>query len=330
MNARSLLIIVAALLIAGVTAFLAKGWLTAQRAQVPAQTVVQQAPSQAVLVAATNLPAGLFLKEEHLRWQAWPGDTPDPNYFLQKQTDLSTLLGSVVRRGFAAGEPITGGKIVKPGDRGFLAAVLKPGMRAVTVKVNETTGVAGLVFPGDRVDMILTIELTDDKEDTPDRKASETVLENVRILAIGQQLDEQSEKPISGETATIEVTPKQAEMVAVAVELGRLSLSLRSLPTPELNELGHVAMSSDVPEAAQDPLIPADAAATASTEASESTANETSGPAATQDEEAENPSPVRGLTYTFDSEVSQLLTSGTAVTKVTVHHGAAAESLAFD
>lgn len=119
MNSRSLLIIVAALLIAGVTAFLAKGWLTAQKAQVaPVQPIVQQVPSQAVLVAATNLPAGLFLKEEHLRWQAWPGDAPDPNYFVQERTDLSTLLGSVVRRGIVAGEPITSGKIVKPGDRG--------------------------------------------------------------------------------------------------------------------------------------------------------------------------------------------------------------------
>src|SRR5690606_11179223 len=107
MNARSLLIVVAALLVAGVTAFLARGWLTAERAQMQQQTqqvVVREVPAQAVLVAAANLPAGLFLKEEHLRWQDWPSDATDPNYMVKDKTDLSTLIGSVVRRGIIAGE----------------------------------------------------------------------------------------------------------------------------------------------------------------------------------------------------------------------------------
>ena len=209
MNARSLLIVVAALLVAGVTAFLARGWLTAERAQIQnqQQVVVKEVPAQAVLVAAANLPIGLFVKEEHLRWQAWPSDNIDPNYLLQEKTDLATLIGSVVRRTIAAGEPIITGKVVKPGDRGFLAAVLKPGMRAVTFGISETSGVAGMVFPGDRVDMLLTHDLPGSTNEGEARRASETVLENVRVLAIGHQLNENPEGPVSGKTATIEVTP---------------------------------------------------------------------------------------------------------------------------
>lgn len=345
MNARGLLIVMAALLVAGATAFLARGWLTAERAQMQAApaAVVQQAPSQAVLVAAAELPAGLFLKEEHLRWQSWPSGAADPNYFLQETTNLAALVGSVVRRNFAAGEPIIGGKIVKPGDRGFLAAVLKPGMRAVTVKVNETTGVAGLVFPGDRVDMLLTVSFDDRVEDTPDRRASETILENVRVLAIGRTLAEGGESPPGGETATIEVTPKQAEMVAVMVELGRLSLSLRSLASPELNEFGDVVASGDsvAGEPGPDPAPPPAALATempapqrvaaAGAEAAAGSATEAAAPNdPRQAEEEENPSPVRGLTYTLDSEVSQLIASPSTTTTVTVHHGSTPESLSFD
>src|SRR3546814_13032103 len=99
MNARSLLIVVAALLVAGVTAFLARGWLTAERAQLQTQqVVVQEVPAQAVLVAAANLPTGLFIKEEHLRWQAWPSEAVDPNNLLQDQTDPAPLTGTDAER----------------------------------------------------------------------------------------------------------------------------------------------------------------------------------------------------------------------------------------
>lgn len=337
MNARSLLIIVAALLVAGVTAFLARSWLSAERVQVQtAQVAVREVPAQAVLVAAAHLPTGLFIKEEHLRWQAWPADAADPNYMLQDQTDLATLVGSVVRRDIAAGEPIIAGKIVKPGDRGFLAAVLAPGMRAVTFGVSDTTGVAGLVFPGDRVDMLLTQNLQSaglNGETDPVRRASETVLENVRILAIGQQLN-QSQLPSEGKTATIEVTPKQAEMVAVLVELGRLSLALRSLADENAEASAHVVMSSAAPEgedglptgdaAAPDTLADADAAATADTDSSAATATPAEESPAPIDE---NPPAVRGQTYTFDTEVSRLL--GSDSDQVLVQRGNSAEKIIF-
>lgn len=328
MNARSLLIVVAALLIAGVTAFLARGWLTAERAQLQTQqiTTVQEVPAQAVLVAAANLPTGLFIKEEHLRWQAWPADGVDPNYLLQDKTDLATLIGSVVRRGIAAGEPIIAGKVVKPGDRGFLAAVLKPGMRAVTFGISETSGVAGMVFPGDRVDMLLTHDLPGGEgEGGQSRRASETVLENVRILAIGRQLNDQGQEPVSGKTATIEVTPKQAEMVAVLVELGRLSLALRSLSDEEVEASGRLLMSSNAPDAESG--LPtnaaADGTATADTDAAVADSAEAGTPAPAPMND--NPAATRGQTYTYDSEVSRLLAPG----GVLVQRGSTAEQVTF-
>jgi len=337
MNARSMLIIVAALLVAGVTAFLARGWLTAQRAQVQTeQVVVREVPAQAVLVAAANLPTGLFLKEEHLRWQAWPSDAADPNYLLQEKTDLASLIGSIVRHSIVAGEPVTAGKIVKPGDRGFLAAVLSPGMRAVTFGISETSAVANLVFPGDRVDMLLTHDLPgQDSESGQARRASETVLENVRILAIGQLLDDQGGEPVSGKTATIEVTPKQAEMVAVLVELGRLSLALRGLANEDAEATGYVVMSSDMPAGEARlpigdnvnggaPLADADAATTADSSGSVASPAPDAEPDLPIDD---NPPPTRGQTYTYDSEVSRLL--GSTSVGILVQRGNTTEQVTF-
>jgi pilus assembly protein CpaB len=140
------------------------------------------------------------------------------------------MVGAVVRGFIAAGEPVADGAVVKPGDRGFLAAVLDPGMRAVSVPVNPISGNAGLIFPGDRVDLILTQALNADDGST--RRVSETVLENIRIIAMGADLSDATEPGKANDrakTATFEVTPQQAESVALLTELGKLSLSLRSL-----------------------------------------------------------------------------------------------------
>ncbi len=334
MNARSLLIVMAALLVAGVTAFLARGWLSTQRAQMETQQVVevQHVPAQAVLVAAANLPTGLFIKEEHLRWQAWPSDAVDPNYLMQEKTDLATVVGSVVRRGIAAGEPIVAGKVVKPGDRGFLAAVLKPGMRAITFGISETSGLAGMVFPGDRVDMLLTHELpTVEGQEGEARRASETVLENVRVLAIGQRLDDQAETPVEGKTATIEVTPKQAEMVAVLVDLGRISLALRSLADEQVEASAHLLMSSNATETdagqtagdAPTSLLPAEEPA----ENAAAAAADESGVADAAPPMDDNPAATRGQTYTFDSEVSRLLAPSGGLL---VQRGSESQKVTFD
>ncbi len=234
-NPRTLLLAVAALATAGLTAFLVQGWIANQRAQLLAQRPVEaprEQPNQ-ILVAKQDLPAGMFVKPEHLQWRAWPADGLDASY-VRKGEDamdaMNAFTGAVVRKGIVAGEPVTAKRVVKPGERGFLAAVLSPGMRAVSVKVNAASGISGLVFPGDRVDLILSHKIKiQDAKNRSVRSASETVLTDVRVLAIGQVTDDQKGKPIVAKTATLEVWPKQAEVVAVVIELGKLSLSLRSL-----------------------------------------------------------------------------------------------------
>jgi pilus assembly protein CpaB len=145
---------------------------------------------------------------------------------------MSKLLGTVVRNAITAGQPVTQGSLVGPNDRGFLAAALGPGMRAVTVPVTTTSGVAGFVFPGDRVDLVLTQEVTGGGEG-PALKVSETIVRNLRVLATDQRIDSKDEE---GKTVvktfsmvTVEATPRLAEKIAVSQSLGTLSLALRSI-----------------------------------------------------------------------------------------------------
>jgi pilus assembly protein CpaB len=142
------------------------------------------------------------------------------------------MLGTVVRYPITAGQPVTRGALVGPQDRGFLAAALGAGMRAITVPVNVSTGVAGFVFPGDHVDVVLTQQV-EGGGDGPALKVSETIIRNVRVLATDQRI---SEKDKDGKTevktfsnVTFEVTPRIAEKLAVAQSMGTLSLSLRSI-----------------------------------------------------------------------------------------------------
>jgi pilus assembly protein CpaB len=193
------------------------------------------------LVAASDLAAGAFVKPQHLRWQRWPTDDVPESYVLKGQRSDEAMVGAVVRRRIAAGEPIADGLVVKPGDRGFLAAVLEPGMRAVSVPINPTSSHSGLIFPGDRVDLILTQSLVTNEAEGAVRRVSETVLSNIRIIAMGSDTSDDPQKGEANDrakTATFEVTPQQAEQVALLTEHGKLSLSLRSLAlSPEVAAL---------------------------------------------------------------------------------------------
>ncbi len=255
MNLRSVFLFLAVLLLVASGLLLARAYFVAQTpAPAPAPAVVAQAPAPApvskVLVANVDIPPGTFLREDMVRWQNWPNDALDPGYFVEGKADAKavTNAGAVARRPIAAGQPITEAQLVRPGDRGFLAAVLKPGMRAVSIAVNEVSGLAGLVFPGDRVDVMLVHPMPEapapkvanaaagggaDANSRAPQKVSETILENVRILAIDQTLGHAPGQPSQiARTFTIEVTPKQAELMAVATQLGQLTLSLRSLANP--------------------------------------------------------------------------------------------------
>jgi pilus assembly protein CpaB len=233
MRPRVLVLLLLATTTAGGAALIARGALEGQPASEAAEAAPPPARLTEVLVAAADLPAGSFVKSDQLRWQAWPSDDLPETYLVKGERERDTVVGAVVRQGIALGEPITDRQVVKPGERGFLAAVLNPGMRAASVAVDATTGNAGLILPGDRVDMILTQDLETGATGPGGRMVGETVLKNLRVLAVDQKTNDQNGEPVLARTVTLEVTPKQAEEVAVATRLGKLSLSLRSLARAE-------------------------------------------------------------------------------------------------
>ncbi|MEP4151561.1 MAG: Flp pilus assembly protein CpaB, partial [Lentilitoribacter sp.] len=218
--ARKLILIMFALIIAGSTVWFVRNWAGNQNQPVVNQVtelkVEQVAPTVKILVAAADLPAGTLVRDEHVSWQSWPEDKDmEEKYVVQDKRPLEDLLGTVVRQGIASGEPITDGRLVKPGQSGFLAAVLKPGTRAISIEVNATSGVAGFVFPGDRVDMILTLDVVQGgggvDELASTTRASETILTDVRIVAMDQSTDDQTQEASIRQVATLEVSPKEAE-----------------------------------------------------------------------------------------------------------------------
>ncbi|MEO5867788.1 MAG: Flp pilus assembly protein CpaB [Sphingomonas sp.] len=234
MDSRKVILFVGAVIVAGITALMIRSMLMGSAA--PGANAVAMAPpidGPEVLVATRALPMGTILDASALKFQPWPKELVNNAYFIKAQTDLRSLQGTVVRNAITAGQPITQGALVKPGDRGFLAAALGPGMRAVTVPVSVQTGVAGFVFPGDRVDLVLT-QTVPGGGDGPPLKVSETVMRNLRVLATDQRTDnttgEDGKSVVKTfSNVTFEATPKIAEQLAVAQTLGSLSLSLRSL-----------------------------------------------------------------------------------------------------
>jgi pilus assembly protein CpaB len=236
MNVKKIMLLVGALVIAAITAIMAKNMFAgagAEQAQAASATpAVPLGPK--VLVARKELPVGTMIDAESLTFQPWPKEMMQSAYYTEGQpdSDMSKLLGTVVRYPITAGQPMTRGALVGPKDRGFLAAALGPGMRAITVPVNATTGVAGFVFPGDRVDIMLTQEVAGGGDGAA-LKVTETVVRNVRVLATDQRTDSKGE---DGQTlvktfsnVTFEATPRIAEKIAVAQSVGQLSLTLRSI-----------------------------------------------------------------------------------------------------
>lgn len=246
MDRKKLVLLVGALIVAIGTALVARSMFAGASApQAEAAQVEPQGPK--VLVAQRALPVGTIITADAINFQLWPEELVQDAYFLDGEADMSKLIGTVVRHPITAGEPVTQGSLVAPGDRGFLAAALTPGMRAITVPVSAQSGVAGFVFPGDRVDMVLTQTITGEGTSL---KTSETILRNLRVLATDQSTV--SETAEDGSTVvkpfravTLEVTPVIAEKIAVAQTIGTLSLSLRSLADNQ-SELERAIASGDV------------------------------------------------------------------------------------
>ncbi len=232
------------LLLAGFAAvaaiFLARGMSSGGDGPTAGQLVEQQAAERAagvekVLVAAANMPVGHEVKTSDLEWRDWPVESVNEAFFTQAALPgaLEDYTGAIARREIAAGEPIMGGKLVNPGESGFMAAVLEPGMRAVAVPISVETSAGGFILPNDRVDVLLTDEVRN--QGAPGGPGSEafitrTILENVRVLAIDQVFKEiEGEQVIAGSTATLELTPGESESLAMADAMGGIVLALRSV-----------------------------------------------------------------------------------------------------
>ncbi len=231
MDKKKLMLLLGALIIAIGTSLAARSlFVGAAAPQAAATEQVTTGPK--VLVAQRALPVGTIITADSTAFQAWPKDMVQDAYFLEGEANLTKLLGTVVRYPITAGQPVTQGALVAPGDRGFLAAALGPGMRATTITVSKTTGVAGFVFPGDRVDLVLTQTIKGDGQGDP-LKTAETILRNLRVLATDQATETTTEngKTVvkTASTITLEVTPRIAEKIAVADTIGTLNLSLRSI-----------------------------------------------------------------------------------------------------
>jgi len=182
-----------------------------------------------VLVAATNINLGDSVRGEDLKWQEWPVAGVTPGLITRDtQPDAPTKLsGAVARAPFIVGEPIKEQKLIKISEGGVMAAILPAGMRAISTPITEQSSAGGFILPNDRVDVILSHKMRVGSKEDP---VSEAVLRNVRVLAIGQEIEtKDGDKVATGKTATLEVTPQQAEILALAQSMGELSLSLRSL-----------------------------------------------------------------------------------------------------
>jgi pilus assembly protein CpaB len=295
MDAKKIALLIGALIIAGVTAFMAKSMFE-QPAVAPVASAIMPAQVEGpeILVATRTLPVGTIIEPDSFRFQPWPEELIENAYFVKGEmmdtapvaagpaappagaapagappagvpaeatngapapagapgappapppsapaddeageVDPSKLAGMVVRVQITAGQPLTKGALVQPGDRGFLAAALGPGMRAISVQVDARTGVSGFIFPGDRVDIVLSQSVTTPGAEGAPLLAAETIVRNVRVLATDQRTvpeDAEGKREVKTfSTVTMEVTPRLAEKIAVAQSIGQITLALRSI-----------------------------------------------------------------------------------------------------
>lgn len=208
-----------------------------QRMLMPSERAeAERVATTPVRVASVDLEVGTFLDDVEAPFRPWPDEELEEGWTTAERAADDDILGAVVIRTVPAGRPVARGDLLLPGQDGFLAAVLQPGMRAVSVAVDAVSGNAGHVFPGDRVDLILTQHLQA-RARGADEWVSETILEAVRVIAVDQNLKEDltAREPTRQvpRTFTLEVAPSDVERIAVASQLGRLSFSLRSLLAEE-------------------------------------------------------------------------------------------------
>jgi pilus assembly protein CpaB len=225
--------------------------------QIRRSTVEEKAPEAAkpaILVAPHWIPAGTLFGQGDLVWkEVLPGEIRAGS-LVRGRVSEAEYYGAIARRDFDANEPLIAGDLVKAGDRQFLAAVLRPGTRAVSVAVDASQSASGLALPGDYVDVILTQSFNEAIADPGRRSVGETVLRNVRVIAVDQSLITATKSGATDrgvfvtesripKTVTLELDERQAELMLVASQLGRLNLSVRSLERPGPGDIGKLGTS---------------------------------------------------------------------------------------
>ena len=237
MNTKRLIVLGKAGIMAIAAALLARGMMGGGTPDATAK-VAPQMPMSDVLIASSALQPGQALAADQLRWQKWPTSSVDSTFITRDSVGSidDVVKGSVVRSPLAAGQPVTNAAIVHGDAVGLMAAMLNPGMRAISMPVSTDSGAGGFILPNDRVDLILI------RKGDNNHVNSSTLLTDIRVLAVDQTFKQDKDtKTVIGKTATLEVTPAQAEQVAKAQNQGTLSLSLRPL------------VSSDTPVASNAP-----------------------------------------------------------------------------
>lgn len=229
------------------TAALAAAWMANSLISRPpeVQQVEKTVGATDVLVASKDINLGDSVRADDFKWQQWPVEGVTPGLITREsQPDApSELSGAVARAPFIAGEPIKDQKLIKISEGGVMAAILPRGMRAVSTPIREETAAGGFILPNDRVDVILSHK---QKSGRKEETVSEAVLRNVRVLAIGQALENNDgEKVVAGKTATLELTPSQAEVLTLAQSIGEISLSLRSLADAQTTDESTAPIGDD-------------------------------------------------------------------------------------
>src|SRR5664279_3924591 len=208
--------------------------LLAGRSEKPPEVAPQVALPETidVLVARNDIPMGTAMSPRDVASQSWPASASTGTFIRKRSRPaaIEDLSGWSARVPFVAGEPIREAKLVNAKGSGFMAAILPTGMRAVSTQISPETGAGGFILPNDHVDVILSRRSGDADKSGGESRTSETVLSNIRVLAIDQNVEEKNgQKVVVGKTATLELSPGQAETLVLSQQLGTLSLSLRSV-----------------------------------------------------------------------------------------------------
>jgi pilus assembly protein CpaB len=239
MRPIAIVLIVVATLIAGLAAALMNRFLSDQAAKPVAASKVAETTIDEVLVAAADIPAGVIIKNDDLRYVLWPVNDGNTRLVRRGSGDdpKAGFAGAIARRRLMAGEPMTAEVVFRQDEAGVLAGLLSPGMRAMSVPVTAVSGVNGFILPNDRVDVLLNMDLRAQSQGGEQSYhggdiahfSSEVVLGNVRVLAVDTQLGKADGPAVNAKTVTLEVSPRDAEALAAAEKMGDISLTLRSL-----------------------------------------------------------------------------------------------------